>query len=382
MFMPFFENLRRAGVPVSLREYLSFLEAMKANLITYDVEGFYYLARTAMVKDERHIDRFDRAFAASFEGLENITLDAVVEALDLPEDWLRKQAELHLSEEEMKKIKQELPTGMEAHFSYDATAYIDGALKEVVSTLVETLLIVVVVIMSVMVVVRRGGQQPGAGAVDAKSEHSDQDCLIEADGDRIEEALDALARHEGRETDQEDGAGERRQAVDLARSEREAPILRVPPGIDIGRDDHPDQPAMERHATPPHLDDLARIGEVLRRLIEQHEPQPPADQDAEDDPRHQRLKLLGRHRWRLVRPKRGTAQRTTRKPPAQNDADDVGQRVPAQGKLESQKRDRENLGRYIGECQCARKHVRLNACAGWRGQPCLWAVNSPYRVGP
>ncbi len=69
MFLPFFDNLRRAGVPVSLREYLGFLEGMAAGLVTYDIDGFYYLARTAMVKDERNIDKFDRAFAAAFEGL-------------------------------------------------------------------------------------------------------------------------------------------------------------------------------------------------------------------------------------------------------------------------------------------------------------------------
>ncbi len=68
MFLPFFETCAAAGVPVSLREYLAFLEAMRAGLVTYDVEGFYYLARTAMVKDERHIDRFDRAFAAELRG--------------------------------------------------------------------------------------------------------------------------------------------------------------------------------------------------------------------------------------------------------------------------------------------------------------------------
>ena len=61
MFVPFFENLRKAQVPVSLREYLTFLEAMRAGLATYDVDGFYYLARSAMVKDERHLDRFDQA---------------------------------------------------------------------------------------------------------------------------------------------------------------------------------------------------------------------------------------------------------------------------------------------------------------------------------
>ena len=71
MFVRFFEHLRSGGVPVSLREYLAFLEALKTGLVTYDVEGFYYLARAAMVKDERNIDRFDRAFARAFEGLED-----------------------------------------------------------------------------------------------------------------------------------------------------------------------------------------------------------------------------------------------------------------------------------------------------------------------
>ena len=105
MFLPFFEQLRTAGVPVSLREYLAFLEGMGAGLVTYDVEGFYYLARTAMVKDERNLDKFDRAFAATFKGLEKITLDQVLEAVNLPEDWLRKQAEKFLTPEEMAEIE-------------------------------------------------------------------------------------------------------------------------------------------------------------------------------------------------------------------------------------------------------------------------------------
>lgn len=105
MFLPFFDKLRHAGVPVSLREYLAFLEGMQAGLVTYDVEGFYYLARCAMVKDERHLDKFDRAFAAAFEGLEQISVDQVLKAVDLPEDWLRKMAEKHLSAEEKAEIE-------------------------------------------------------------------------------------------------------------------------------------------------------------------------------------------------------------------------------------------------------------------------------------
>ncbi|MCF6315941.1 MAG: VWA domain-containing protein [Marinosulfonomonas sp.] len=105
MFLRFFENLRRATVPVSMREFLAFLEGMKRGLVTYDVEGFYYLARTAMVKDERHLDRFDRAFSATFKGLEHITMDDVLEAVDIPADWLEKMAEKHLSPEEKAEIE-------------------------------------------------------------------------------------------------------------------------------------------------------------------------------------------------------------------------------------------------------------------------------------
>ncbi|MCR9127647.1 MAG: VWA domain-containing protein [Rhodobacteraceae bacterium] len=105
MFLPFFENLRKAAVPVSLREFLTFLEGMKAGLATYDVEAFYYLARTAMVKDERNIDKFDQAFAASFKGLEAISFDQMLEAVDLPADWLRKMTEKHLSDAEKAEIE-------------------------------------------------------------------------------------------------------------------------------------------------------------------------------------------------------------------------------------------------------------------------------------
>ncbi|MDB2407524.1 VWA domain-containing protein [Jannaschia sp.] len=105
MFLRFFETLRAAGVPVSLREHLAFLDGMAAGLATYDVEAFYYLARCALVKDERHIDRFDRAFAASFEGLEHVSLQQLLEAMDLPADWLEKQAEKHLTPEERAEIE-------------------------------------------------------------------------------------------------------------------------------------------------------------------------------------------------------------------------------------------------------------------------------------
>ncbi|MDQ2095185.1 vWA domain-containing protein [Rhodalgimonas zhirmunskyi] len=105
MFLPFFETLRKHGIPVSLREYLGFLEGMSAGLVTYDVDGFYYLARTAMVKDEKNLDKFDRAFAAAFSGLENISSADVLEAVDIPGEWLEKMAEKHLTPEEKAEIE-------------------------------------------------------------------------------------------------------------------------------------------------------------------------------------------------------------------------------------------------------------------------------------
>lgn len=105
MFIPFLDALRRTGVPVSLREYLTFLEGVAAGLTTFDAEGFYHLARTAMVKDERHLDRFDRAFAEAFAGAQALDPAAVLEALDLPADWLEKLAERHLSPEERAQVE-------------------------------------------------------------------------------------------------------------------------------------------------------------------------------------------------------------------------------------------------------------------------------------
>ena len=105
MFLPFFDTLRKTGVPVSMREFLSFLEAMKAGLSTYDIDAFYFLARATMVKDERNLDKFDRAFAATFKGLEKISAAEVLNAVDIPADWLEKLAEKHLSAEEQEEIK-------------------------------------------------------------------------------------------------------------------------------------------------------------------------------------------------------------------------------------------------------------------------------------
>ena len=105
MFLPLFENLKDAKVPVSLREYLTLLEAMDAGLATYDIDHFYFLARTCLVKDERNLDKFDLAFSKTFQGLEHIQFEDVINAVDIPDDWLQKLAEKHLSPEEMKDVQ-------------------------------------------------------------------------------------------------------------------------------------------------------------------------------------------------------------------------------------------------------------------------------------
>ncbi len=102
MFLRFFTELRDARVPVSLREYLTLLEAMKAEVIEHDIEAFYYLSRATLVKDERHIDRFDRVFGRVFKGLEG--MDGAI-AADIPEEWLRRLAEKLLTPEEMAQIE-------------------------------------------------------------------------------------------------------------------------------------------------------------------------------------------------------------------------------------------------------------------------------------
>ncbi|MGY4319012.1 uncharacterized protein with von Willebrand factor type A (vWA) domain [Bradyrhizobium sp. JR3.5] len=103
MFLQFFTSLRDAQVPVTLREYLTLMEALDADLAEQTVENFYYLSRAALVKDERNLDKFDRVFGTVFKGLESL-LDAMGKA-EIPEEWLKKLAEKYLTEEEKKQIE-------------------------------------------------------------------------------------------------------------------------------------------------------------------------------------------------------------------------------------------------------------------------------------
>ncbi len=102
MLVPFFYMLREGGMKTSITELLTLLEAMQKGLAGQSVDDFYYLSRSALVKDEALLDRFDRIFAAYFRGVEDSFADLFGE---VPEDWLRQQAELHLSEEERARIE-------------------------------------------------------------------------------------------------------------------------------------------------------------------------------------------------------------------------------------------------------------------------------------
>jgi len=102
MFETFFTELRSAKLPVTLKEYLTLLEAVGAGVAGSRVEDFYYLARATLIKDERNLDRFDQIFAHVFKGVD--LLPEAIEA-EIPEEWLRRISTLHLSEEDKKKIE-------------------------------------------------------------------------------------------------------------------------------------------------------------------------------------------------------------------------------------------------------------------------------------
>ena len=102
MFLRFFSELRDAKVPVSLREYLTLMEAMDQHVIGLDVDDFYYLSRSALVKDERNLDKFDRVFAHVFKGFERVDEDLMA---DIPAEWLKKLTEKFLTDEEKAQIE-------------------------------------------------------------------------------------------------------------------------------------------------------------------------------------------------------------------------------------------------------------------------------------
>ena len=101
MFLGFLDELRSAGIAASLKEHLTLLEALQRDVIGWSPEEFYYLARATYVKDEAHLDRFDRVFSKVFRGV----LDGPTEGREIPEDWLKAIADKFLTPEEMAKIE-------------------------------------------------------------------------------------------------------------------------------------------------------------------------------------------------------------------------------------------------------------------------------------
>jgi hypothetical protein len=102
MFANFFLELKGSGLPVSLREYLTLVEAMNADLASRKVDEFYYLSRAALVKDERNLDKFDRVFGKVFKGLQSVD---EATAAEIPEEWLKLLTQKYLTEEEKAQIE-------------------------------------------------------------------------------------------------------------------------------------------------------------------------------------------------------------------------------------------------------------------------------------
>jgi len=105
MYTNFFLDLKKFGVPVSIQEFLNFLNCLQTNLTEFEIEKFYFLAKTSLVKHEKYFDTFDQIFSSNFNGLEKIDLEKFLDKMDLPSEWLEKLAEKFLSKEEMKQIK-------------------------------------------------------------------------------------------------------------------------------------------------------------------------------------------------------------------------------------------------------------------------------------
>jgi uncharacterized protein with von Willebrand factor type A (vWA) domain len=114
MLIKFFFMLREGGIKVSITEFLTLLEVLKQRVAGYSVDEFYYLSRACLVKDEALYDRFDRVFGAHFKGIEALFGD---DAAEIPEDWLRKQLERNLSDEEkaMETLRKRLEEQQKRH---------------------------------------------------------------------------------------------------------------------------------------------------------------------------------------------------------------------------------------------------------------------------
>ena len=107
MFLDFFFKLKNAKIPVSLNEFLNFLNALDNQVISYDVNAFYYLARTCLIKDEKLFDRFDLVFGEYFKSIERIELEDVMSSVDIPDDWIKQMFNRYFTEDEINRIKSQ-----------------------------------------------------------------------------------------------------------------------------------------------------------------------------------------------------------------------------------------------------------------------------------
>ena len=105
MFLDFFLKLKKSKIPVSLNEFLAFLKALELNFVQYDINKFYFLTRTCLIKDEKFIDKFDIIFGEYFQSIEKVEIEDVLKFLNLPSDWLQKLFDKKFTSEEIKKIK-------------------------------------------------------------------------------------------------------------------------------------------------------------------------------------------------------------------------------------------------------------------------------------
>ena len=102
MLIDFFFELRKGGVPATIKEFLVLMQGLQQHVVSGSIDEFYHLGRVCLVKDEAHFDRYDRVFGSYFRGIQNLPLDLLAQ---IPEEWLRRLGELNLSEEDKKLIE-------------------------------------------------------------------------------------------------------------------------------------------------------------------------------------------------------------------------------------------------------------------------------------
>ena len=107
MFVDFFLKLKNAKIPVSINEFLNLLNACNNQVISYDVNAFYYLARTCLIKDEKLFDRFDLVFGEYFKSIERIELEDVMSSMDIPDDWIKQMFNRYFTEDEINRIRSQ-----------------------------------------------------------------------------------------------------------------------------------------------------------------------------------------------------------------------------------------------------------------------------------